>query len=532
MEQAAVSQFPIGPMASKRPSSGIEDQSPDRPPHLQVLNLSKRFGELLALDSVNLEVAPGTFHALLGENGAGKSTLVKCIMGYHEPSGGQILLSGKEKRIASPRDAQDLGIGMVYQHFTLVPSMSVEENLLLSRSHLPNFIDWLSERQKLDAFLETMPFKTDRSARISTLAAGEKQKIEIIKQLYLGSRIVFLDEPTSVLTPDEADQVLGTLRKMVDDGLISVLLISHKMREVTQFAQSVTILRHGRVVGGGTVGQLTTRMMTELMVGSHEFPAPAERKTRQLGEVKLSLNDLCAANDKGTQAVKSLSLEIRSGEIYGVAGVSGNGQKELVEVLSGQRMAESGSVKVNGEQYIAKRKEMSRHHFYCLPEEPLRNAAVGTMSVEENLALRNFDRRENRWLGVFISRSKLRSTALAAINHFKIKTSGPSMPAAELSGGNLQRLVLARDLSDSVQVFVVSNPCFGLDVKATAEVRRRIVEARNAGAAVLLLSEDLDEIFELADRIGVISLGTIVVEHAVGSASRTEIGHAMTGHLH
>lgn len=500
------------------------------PLDLEVKGLSKHFGSLKALDGVDLSLKAATFHALLGENGAGKSTLVKCVMGYHQPDQGTILLGGVERTIASPMAAQELGIGMVYQHFTLVPSMTVEENLLLSRARLPGIINWKAERKTLDAFLGRMPFKIDRSAHIATLAAGERQKVEILKQLYVGSRIVLLDEPTSVLTPDEADQVLGTLREMVTRGELSVLLISHKLREVTRFADEVTILRLGRLAGTGKVGTMSVGAMTQAMIGGKELPPPAERSRKAPGAVKLDLRNLSALNDRGTTAVDALSLSIRAGEIVGIAGVSGNGQRELVEVLCGQRRSTSGELTADDRPYGASRAEMSRCGFHCLPEEPLRNACVASFSVEENLALREFDKGDYVTLGVLTNRDCIRSAALAAIDRFAIKTAGPAARVDSLSGGNIQRLVLARELSDKVQILVVANPCFGLDVKAIAEIRRRLMEARNAGAAILLVSEDLDEIFELADRICVMSEGRVVLEQAVEAATRASIGQAMTGH--
>lgn len=503
-----------------------------RPPELKAVGLSKRFGSLTALDSVDLELRSGSFHALLGENGAGKSTLVKCIMGYYEPSMGTILVDGHERTIASPMVAQDLGIGMVYQHFTLVPSMSVEENLLLSRTHLPNFINWNAERKMIEEFFSRMPFQVDRSARISSLSAGEKQKVEILKQLYLGTKLMFLDEPTSVLTPDEADEVLGTLKSMVQRQELSVLLISHKLREVTQYADEITVLRLGRVVGTGKTGSITPAKMTELMVGSHDFPKPAKRLCTSKDKIRLELRNIDAINDKGSLAVKGVSCNVRAGEIVGVAGVSGNGQRELVEVLCGQRSVIKGQIIVHREVYSGRRDQMNGHKFFCLPEEPLRNASVPLMSVEENLALRKFDNKAYTSFGCFTKWHSVREAALSSIAEFKIKTAGPTAQAVTLSGGNLQRLVLARDLSEGVQVLVISNPCFGLDVKATADIRRRLVEARNNGAAILLLSEDLDEIFEISDRLLVMSEGRFVLDQNVESASRAEVGHAMTGHLH
>jgi simple sugar transport system ATP-binding protein len=499
------------------------------PPHLQASGMSKRFGALVALDDVSLALAPGSFHALLGENGAGKSTLVKCMMGYYQQDGGRVAVDGVERPIASPRDAHALGIGMVYQHFTLVPNMTVAENLLIARADLPATIDWRSEQARLRDFLRDVPFKVDLAAPITSLAAGEKQKVEILKQLYLDCRVIILDEPTSVLTPDEADQILGLLRAMTRAGALTVLLITHKLREVAAFADEVTVLRLGRVVGHGKVSDLDAARLADMMVGAHGVPPPATRSTDAPGQARLRVEGLCADNDRGHRTVSDVSFAVRGGEIVGIAGVSGNGQRELVEVLAGQRSPSAGSVFVNDQAYTATRAEMRRHRVFCLPEEPLRNACVGRMSVAENLAFRTYDRPPQAMAGVLVSYGRLRERARGLIERYRIKAPTADAAAETLSGGNVQRMVLARELSEDVQLLIVANPCFGLDIRAIAEIRGRIMKARNGGAAILLVSEDLDELFELADRILVFFSGKIVAESPIGTADRRAIGRHMAG---
>lgn len=501
------------------------------PPDLRVEGMSKHFGQVIALSDAALHLTPGSFHALLGENGAGKSTLVKCVMGYHQPDKGRLLIEGKARKITSPMNAQMLGIGMVYQHFTLVPNMTVEENLLLARSDIPHVINWRREKERMNEFLRGVPFRLELNATAGSLAAGEKQKIEIIKQLYLNAQILILDEPTSVLTPEEADEILGHLRDMAQEKKLSVLFISHKLREVLQFADRVTVLRHGRTVGEGEVKGLSTEDLTEMMVGSHEFPVQAARTVASARDARLEVLELSVENDKGIRALDDISLVVSGGEILGVAGVSGNGQRELVQVLAGQRAPLTGEMRIRGQSYTATREQMRRFRFSCLPEEPLSNACVGRMTVAENLAFRVFDRPPFTVGGAFVSPRRMRSQARRLISRFSIKTDGQGAKAETLSGGNVQRLVLARELSSDVEVLVVANPCFGLDVKAIAEIRGKIVEARNRGAAVLLVSEDLDEIFELADRIVVMSEGRIVLETTAALADRGTIGHAMTGQI-
>jgi general nucleoside transport system ATP-binding protein len=504
---------------------------PTEPPPLLIAeDVTKRFGPLTVLDSVSLRLEPGSVHALLGENGAGKSTLVKCIMGFYHADGGRVVVGNSAVHIKNPKDAQHHGIGMVYQHFTLVENMTVAENLVLSRAEVPALIDWKKEHAALDAFMAKMPFSISPSRLVRQLAAGEKQKLEILKQLYLGSRIVILDEPTSVLTPDEADSVLGMLRDMTRRGELSVLMITHKFREVTRFCDEVTVLRKGRFAGSGRVADLTTAQMAEMMVGAEPPSASVARESTEVGQVVLKIDGLEADDDLGLPILNGINLEVRCGEIVGIAGVSGNGQDQLVEVLGGQRLLRSGSVTVGGTEYGATRREIRRQGVRLLPEAPLRNACVPNMSVAENIGFRSFDISPftlARWL---VRKSRLRQHASTAIGEYRIKTPSPDERIGNLSGGNVQRAVLARELTGHVRLLIVANPCFGLDFAAVAEIRTRIMSARNSGAAVLLVSADLDEVFALADRIMVMSEGAIVHEAPAASADLQEIGRHMAGH--
>jgi len=496
---------------------------------VDVIAMTMRFGDFLALDNVELKVRPGTFHALLGENGAGKSTLVKCIVGYYHATQGDILVGGREQAIASPKDAHALGLGMVYQHFTLVPAMTVAENLVLARENVPAVVDWAKEKKELEAFLARMPFKVPLNARVSDISAGERQKCEILKQLYLKRRFLILDEPTSVLTPGEADEVLGMLREMVVRGELTILMITHKFREVMAFADEVTILRRGKLAGKGLVRDLTPDTMARAMIGAEQLTIQPAR-SGETGGVRLELAKLRALDDAGTVAVHDVSLAVRGGEIVGIAGVSGNGQRQLVEVLAGQREAESGEIKVAGDPYHARREEMRRHRMSLLPEEPLKNACVGAMSVADNIALREFDRAPFAGGGWWLNRSAFREYAQKKIARYKIKTRAPETPISALSGGNVQRAVLARELGGEVEVLIAANPCFGLDFAAVAQIHAEIMAARNRGAAVLLVSEDLDELLELSDRLVVMFHGQFVYEARASEADLTEIGHHMAGH--
>ncbi len=498
---------------------------------LEILGLSKRFGDVAALDDVSLTIPAGGVHALLGENGAGKSTLVKCLVGFYRADGGTILLDGREEAIPSPRESSELGIGMVYQHFTLVPSMSVAENLVIARGSLPAILNWPAERKALQAFMETLPFSIPLDKPAGALAAGEKQKVEIIKQLYLRRRLLILDEPTSVLTPDEADEVLGYIKSLTLSGQLSVLIITHKFREVTAYADDVTVLRRGRYAGHGSVAALSVEQMADMMVGGQLSRSENTRQARKAvadQSSRLVVENLRAEGNNGLEVLAGIDLAVRPGEILGIAGVSGNGQKELVEVLIGQRQKSAGSMWVGGQPYSASRAEQLRYKVNSLPEEPLRNACVGTLSVADNMALRNYDQVPLARAG-WLKRKALRQQARSYVETFRVKTTGIDAKMNTLSGGNVQRAVLARELSHAVDVLIVANPVFGLDFHAVAETHARLLAAREAGTAILLVSEDLDELLELSDRIAVMSEGRIVFATAAEQADVRLLGHYMAG---
>jgi ABC-type uncharacterized transport system ATPase subunit len=514
---------------------------------LSTYELSKRFGAFTALDSVSLDVRPGTVHALLGENGAGKSTLVKAIVGYHQPDGGAVLIDGREQAITSPVVARQLGIGMVYQHFTVVPGMTVAENLLLAKGKLPAIVPWRKVREELDAFMATTPFRLDLDARPVDLSAGEKQKLEILKQLYLKPRLLILDEPTSVLTPQEADEVLGALRDRAHAGEVSVIMISHKFREVMEVADDVSVLRRGKLMGSHRVADTSPSQLGAEMMGltAEGGGAPAGAQAAQshredLHRVsfapdqqpeRLVVKSLEVLGDRGEMAVQALSLSVRAGEIVGIAGVSGNGQRELMEALVGQRDRDGGVVEMSGEPFMARREQNQRLNVRSLPEEPLRNACVGDLSVALNIGLRRFDQEPAASWG-WLREAVLRDQARELISAYKVKTQGEQAPIRSLSGGNVQRAVLARELDGQVDVLLVSNPVFGLDFAAVAEIHSRIMGVRNSGGAVLLVSEDLDELLKLADRILVMSEGRIVHSCEAADAERHVLGAFMGGHHH
>ena len=506
---------------------------------LETVELSKRFGDFTAMDGVSMHVAKGSVHALLGENGAGKSTLVKCVAGSQRPDGGSIVVDGRERDIGSPIVARALGIGMVYQHFTLAPNMTVAENLLLAGGRASAVIDWARERAALEAFLQTTPFRLALDTTPAALSAGEKQKLELLKQLYLQPRLLILDEPTSVLTPQEADEVLGFVRAVAQRGECTVLMITHKFREVMAYADEVTVLRRGRKVHGAAVMGTTPAALAQAMMGEssadaaaviHEGEAVARKPFDGQAAIGLQVAGLHSMGDRGTLALQGIDLQVRQGEILGIAGVSGNGQRELVEAIVGQRPRVSGQVTVGGKPYAGTRGQNRELQLRALTEEPLKSASVGEMSVALNMALRDFDQAplQRGWLRF----SAWRERARRWIAEYGIKTRGEGAPIASLSGGNVQRAVLARELAGEIKVLIAANPVFGLDFAAVREIHARIVGVRERGGAVLLVSEDLDELLELADRIAVMSEGRIVYETPAASADRRTIGAHMGGESH
>ncbi|HTF17187.1 MAG TPA: ABC transporter ATP-binding protein [Chryseolinea sp.] len=494
---------------------------------LSLRNISKHFGTVKAIDGLDLNIEEGTFHAIMGENGAGKSTVAKCIMGLHTADEGEIMVRGEVANIRNPKEAHSLGIGMVYQHFMLVDNMTVAENLILAREKFPFVFNWNKETRNLRAFIESMPFRLDLATYVRNLSAGEKQKLEILKMLYLECKVLILDEPTSVLTPAEADSILSFLKQFVASKKFTVIMITHKFREVFGYADTLSVLRKGQYIGGGKVSDFTKAQIATLMVGAKINEIPAREKPIH-AKIKMKVDALLDKDELGVTVLNKLSLHVKQGEIYGVAGVSGNGQKRLVEILAGQRKPKAGHVLVDDRNFDATRRSIDEFKFYCLPEEPLRNACVAEMSIAENMALRYFDKEPFQKRGV-VSRKNINHKAEELIGMFNVKTPSPDLPIRSLSGGNVQRTVLARELSGDASVLVISNPCFGLDFNATADIRAMLLQARNNGTAILLLSEDLDEIIELSDRIGVIFNGAIVYETQAAEVDINILGEKMAG---
>ncbi len=489
---------------------------------VEMRGITKRFGLVLANDHIDFDLEPGEVHALLGENGAGKTTLMRILYGLYHADEGSIRVGGQVGRILSPHDAIGLGIGMVTQHFTLVPPLSVAENVVLGHATGFRIRPREAERRVAEA-AERFGLEVKPKALVRHLAAGERQRVEILKALYREARVLILDEPTSVLVPQEVDSLFETLERLCREGL-SIIFISHKLREVMAVCHRITVLRDGRVVG--TVDKSATSQpdLARMMVGRETFGV-ARQGERPRGETLLRVRDLAALDRKGMAALRGISLEVGAGEIVGVAGVSGNGQAELARVLCGTLKPTQGEVSVAGENLTgASPNRMSAAGVGRIPEERS-EGMVGDLSVAENLALEHlgdFSR------GGSLDRRRIRLRAEQLIAEYQIKAS-PKDRARTLSGGNMQKVVLARALSRKPQVVIASQPTRGLDVGATEYVRSKLLEQRDRGAAVLLLSEDLDEVLALSDRIAVMYEGRIVGQVAGSEAQVEQLGLWMSG---
>ncbi len=495
---------------------------------LELRQITKRFPGVVANDGVTLQVAPGEVHALLGENGAGKTTLVSVLYGLQQPDAGEIWLDGQRVRIRSPRDALRLGIGMVPQHFLLIRRHTVVENVALGLPGEP----FVRPTRRLEPRLLDLATRyglgVDPRARVADLSPSEQQRVEILKVLLRGARILILDEPTSVLTPQEVRGLFEVLRRMRRDGH-AVIFISHKLDEVTAIADRITVLRRGRVVATLPAADVDRRALARMMVGRDVTFQPARQRTTP-GDVVLQVDGLRAPGPRGVDALRGVSLVVRGGEILGIAGVAGNGQRELVEVLTGLRRAAGGRVLLCGRD-VTNRPARLLHDLGVahIPEDRLRDGIVPTMSVAENLVLRRYRHRPFA-RGALLDPRAVAAFARQVIAEYEIATPGPEVPARLLSGGNVQRLILGRELAGQPVLVVAAHPTAGLDVAATEQVHARLQQCRAQGAAVLLVSEDLDEILALADRIAVFFGGQVVGELPAQEADPERLGLLMMGH--
>ncbi len=495
---------------------------------LEMRGIVKRFPGVLACNHVDFDVQAGEVHALLGENGAGKSTLMKILYGMYQPNEGEILLNGQPVAIHSPLDAITLGIGMIHQHFMLVPSLTVAENVALGMpSSREPLLDLDVVSQRIATLADTYGLRVDPSRPVWQLAVGERQRVEIVKALYRGAALLILDEPTAVLTPQEVNDLFKTLNQMVEDGH-ALIFISHKLHEVLAISHRVTTLRDGQVAGTVPTQSATKQSLACMMVG-REVLLQYEQPAAQAGDIRLKIENLHAQSDRGTPALRGVNLEIRAGEILGLAGVSGNGQRELAEAIFGLRPATQGTIHFEDQNVTGKAPaQLNRLGISYIPEERMVDGAIRDFTVAENLILQDHGRPPYS-ASIFMNPRAIARRCTELIRNFNIRTPSQDTPLKSLSGGNIQKLILARELARAPRLLIAAQPTRGVDIGATEYIHQRLLDQRAKGTATLLISEDLDEILALADRIAVIYEGEIVGVVDRAQARVEDLGLMMAG---
>jgi simple sugar transport system ATP-binding protein len=495
---------------------------------LEMRGITKRFPGVLASDRVDFDVCCNEVHALLGENGAGKSTLMKILYGMYHPDNGEILINGQPAPIVSPNDAINLGIGMIHQHFMLVQTLTVAENVALglpsSRGPLTD-LDRVSKR--IVQLAQIYGLKIDPDAYIWQLSVGQQQRVEIIKALYRGAALLILDEPTAVLTPQEVDELFVIMKQMVKDGH-ALIFISHKLHEVVEISNRITVLRDGRKIGTRPTSEITKQILANWMVGREVGFAP-DRGNVQKGECRLQLENVSCGSDRGTPGLRGVSLELCSGEILGIAGVSGNGQRELAESITGLRKIAEGQVILEGKDMTnCAPGDITDRSLAYIPEERMRDGMIKNFSVAENMILREHHKQPYSRSGILNLRD-IAAHSNELIKKFRVKTPSHDTLAKNLSGGNIQKVVIAREFSRNPRVIIAAQPTRGLDIGATEYVREQLLEQRRKGVAVMLISEDLDEILALSDRIAVLYEGQIMDILPREHATPEKLGLLMAG---
>jgi general nucleoside transport system ATP-binding protein len=497
-------------------------------PLLKIENLTKRFPGVLANDNVSLDVRRGEIHCLLGENGAGKSTLSETLYGTYAPDGGTIYFRGAPIEISSPRDAIKAGIGIVHQHFVLVPPLSVIENVILGTQTAGLHMDTKKARKRLTKLCESYDVALNLDAKVWHLSVGEQQWVEILKALYEGVDLLILDEPTAVLTPQASERLFSVLKQMKEGGL-AIIFITHKLKEVMAVSDRVSVLRKGKLIATVNTADVSQQALANMMVG-RDVVFTLQKEQAEIGGKVVEAEELRAKNERGDEVLHGVSFEIHQGEVLGLAGVSGNGQKELADVLVGVREPTGGRLKLSGKD-MTKAQPGARiaAGVASIPQDRIREGLVMDFQVEENLVL-GIHRQEPFARGsTLINHDAIRKFALEAMEQFDIATPSVTTVSKTLSGGNLQKLILARELSQKPTFLIANQPTRGLDVGATEYVRRRLLDQRQQGAAILLISEDLDEVINLSDRVAVIFKGEIMDILAAKEVTMEKLGLLMAG---
>jgi len=496
-------------------------------PIIRFENHTKFFSDVVANINISFEIKHGEVHCLLGENGAGKTTLAECLYGFYKPTSGKIYLNGKELKLNSPRDAIDAGIGMVHQHFVLAKAMTVVENIIVGTEIHGMTLNLHQAAIKIENLCQQYGVELDPNAVISELSVGQQQWVEILKALYSGVKLLILDEPTAVLTPQEAQKLFKIIRKMTRDGF-SILLITHKLHEVMSVSDRVTVLRKAKWVGTVETNKVNVEELTRMMVGRY-VAFKVEKEDLKPGQPILEIENLYIQNEQDLEALCCVNLIVRRYEILGLAGVAGNGQKELFDAIIGVRPINKGKILLSGENMedLAP-DERSIKGLASIPHDRIQHGLLMNFSVEENLIL-GIHRRPSFNRGPFFDNKAIASFANTSIQNYDIATPSPKQRAKALSGGNLQKIILARELSQNPICVIASSPSRGLDVGAMAYVHKRLIDLRQRGAGVLMISEDLDEIFNVSDRIAVIFRGKIVGVFNTNEVNKDKIGLLMAG---
>ncbi len=495
-------------------------------------HVSMEFPGVLANDDVSLEIKKGEVFALVGENGAGKSTLMNILYGINTPTNGEVYVKGQRIEHFSPKAAIECGVGMVHQHFMLVPSFTVAQNIVLSREprRLGVFFDNAGAERETRGLVEEYGLEVDPAATVRDISVGLQQRVEILKTLYRGADILILDEPTAVLTPQETDELFDVIRRIVREKQMTVIIITHKLYEVMAISDRVGVMRQGRLAGLENTRDVNEKILASMMVGRPVLFDHLE-KTGETGDVVIGVEDLRVGDNRGLEAVRGVSLSVRAGEVLGIAAIEGNGQSELLEAICGLRRAESGHVRIGGEDVTNRSPgEIRARGLANIPEDRLATGVDKFASVTDNLLVGRQRDKEFNALGFHQKRSSIERYASELYERFDIRGAGVDTEVGSMSGGNMQKVVVAREFSYDTPALVISQPTRGVDIGAMEFIHTRIIEKRNSGCAVLLSSADLDEVFRLSDRIITLYEGRVTGEFRADSITKEEIGYYMTGH--
>ncbi|VJD36457.1 ABC transporter ATP-binding protein [Streptococcus pneumoniae] len=495
---------------------------------IEMRDITKVFGGFVANDKINLHLRKGEIHALLGENGAGKSTLMNMLAGLLEPTSGEIAVNGQVVNLDSPSKAASLGIGMVHQHFMLVEAFTVAENIILGSELTKNgVLDIAGASKEIKALSERYGLAVDPSAKVADISVGAQQRVEILKTLYRGADILIFDEPTAVLTPSEIDELMAIMKNLVKEGK-SIILITHKLDEIRAVSDRVTVIRRGKSIETVEIAGATNADLAEMMVG-RSVSFKTEKQASKPKEVVLYIKDLVVNENRGVPAVKNLSLDVRAGEIVGIAGIDGNGQSELIQAITGLRKVESGSIELKGDSIVGLHPrqitELSVGH---VPEDRHRDGLILEMMISENIALQTYYKEPHSKNGI-LNYSNITSYAKKLMEEFDVRAASELVPAAALSGGNQQKAIIAREIDRDPDLLIVSQPTRGLDVGAIEYIHKRLIEERDNGKAVLVVSFELDEILNVSDRIAVIHDGKIQGIVSPETTNKQELGVLMAG---